>query len=230
MRDNIQVEFNKLYERWEWHLKLRYPEGEDMREKIKKFYDEEMVKCRDIKVSREDLENLRQLRNINAHSPSFLEIKPIAIQKLKIIVNTFCRKAIDIATPEKKIFSGTLNSDVDVIVKFMNEKLYTHVPITDGKKFIGVFSENTLLKLIAMNLYKPNIKMREIERFLKASEGKDDYLFLPLDVDFFTVYKLFQDYIEKGKRLGVVFLTKNGKPSGQIKGLITAWDLHKGII
>lgn len=231
MKSNLQNQFNKLYEQWEAYLKARYPRETSV-DSIKIFWEDKKVRCGEIKTSFEDLRNLLQIRNVKTHSPSFLEVKSDAVQKLKIIVNTFCRKAINIATPEVKIYKGTLHSYVDEIIKTMHRNLYTHVPIVDEKGFIGVFSENTLIKLIALNLYKPNMEMKDIRKLLKIPErgGTDDYLFLSLDVDFYKIYELFQDYIDRGKRLGVVFLTKNGKPSSRIKGLITTWDLHKGII
>lgn len=229
MKSNLKNQFEKLYEPWEAYLKVRYPEGESMDKIIKKFSKDEKVRCEEIKASYEDLRDLLQIRNVEKHRSSFIAIKTSAVQKLKMIVNAFCRKATDIATSEKKIYKGTLNSYVSEVVKTMHRNLYTHVPIVNKKDFVGAFSENTLLKLIASAFYRPNMKMKDIKKFLKTAKGADDYLFLPLDTDFYTVYKLFQDYIDKRKRLGVIFLTKNGRPSNQIKGLITSWDLHKGI-
>jgi hypothetical protein len=70
--------------------------------------------------------------------------------------------------------------------------------------------------------------MSEIREYLKHIEGADEYEFLKADADFHQVHFLFEQHIDKGKRLGVVFLTSDGEPTSEIKGLITAWDLYKG--
>jgi len=224
---NIDRKFNGLYERWEKYLKWRYGNTDNMYNNTKNFLKDERIKCKEIDITENHLKNILSLRNVKVHTPSFVEIKENAVMILQLIINNFCRKASDIATPGEKIYKATPSFYIKDIIEMMAKNLYTHVPIIQGSKFIGIFSENTLLRLTVDNKNIDKLKIKDIQSYLKATEGTDAYEFLAADADFYKVHKLFQKYIDKNKRLGVIFLTNDGKKSGKIKGLITAWDLSK---
>lgn len=223
------VQFKTLYEQWEQYLKARFGKSE-MRKLSRKFWEEEFAKCKKERVSENELLGLVNIRNAHIHSSLLLEIKPQAVILLRKLVNTFCKRAKDIATPGSKIYKVDLKAKARNVILKMNKNLYTHVPIVKEKKFYGVFSENTLLKIIASGRWKERIKINDIKDLLKENEGTDNYRFLSADANFYDIYQLFQEHIDLGRRLGVIFLSKKGKQSGQINGLITAWDLHKGEI
>lgn len=226
--DQIAEQFRGLYEQWEQYLKSRFGEG-DLYRLSKKFWQEEVDKCKKERISENQLLGLVNIRNAHTHSSELLEIKRYAVTLLRKLVNTFCRKAEDIATPRSKIYKANLQTRAQEVIIAMNDNLYTHIPIIEGKKFYGVFSENTLLKIIALSRWKDDLQIGEIKDLFIISRQTDDFRFLPADAHFYDVYQLFQEYIDRGKRLGVVFLTKTGKATGEINGLITAWDLHKGL-
>lgn len=228
--DNISEEFMHSYAEWEQYLKARYGQR-DMHKLSQRFWRDEAAWCKKEEISENQLLGLVNVRNARAHSPWLLEIKDYALLFLKKLVNTFCRKAIDIAVPREKIYKATLRSGVWRLLKEMNMRLYTHVPVVEKEKFYGVFSENTLLKIVATERWKNDLRIADIIDVLHvpSRSGADGYEFLPDDATFYHVYRLFQSYIDQGKRLGVVFLSKGGKESGVIEGLITAWDLHKGL-
>ena len=220
--------FINLYAEWGHYLETRFG-NKGMWNLAETFYIAEKEKCDKQSISLGELQAIVSIRNTYQHTPSFLEIKPKALVFLRQLVNTFCNKASDIAVPKQDIYIGGLGSSVKEVIKEMSKSLFTHVPIIEKQKFYGVFSENTLLKLEASNKVLDKLKIEDIKSVLKDTQDTDDYKFLSTQASFYEVYQLFQDYIDKGKRLGVIFLTKDGKESGDIKGLITAWDLHKGL-
>jgi CBS domain-containing protein len=179
-------------------------------------------------ISEGDVLGLFNLRNVAMHAPSFVDIEPAAIVKLEKLVSAFCRKAIDIATLEDSLYKAHLDTPVKEIVRVMSRRMFSHIPVVNDEEFVGVFSENSLLQLIADEKLDLDKKMSDVRDCLENAEGADEYDFLPADADFHDVHYLFEQHIDKGKRLGVVFLTSDGKPSPEIKGLITAWDLYKG--
>jgi CBS domain-containing protein len=147
------------------------------------------------------------------------------------------QKALDIATPGENIFSCRKSDELSRVIKVMNEKNYTHVPVYNPqKKIIGVFSENALLRWVAWTLtqknFKPGaLKVADIMRFL--NNPKNDYWeFIPRDMTAFKIREKFYNFSfdehgdkEKQRRIGVVFVTENGKKDEDVLGLITAWDL-----
>lgn len=218
-------EFMELFEQWERYLRVRF-KSDSMYRNTREFWEREQARCQEIGISESDLLGLFNLRNVSVHASSFVEIKEPAIVKLQRVVNTFSKKAMDIATPGDRIFKVGLEDTVDKIVKTMEEKSFSHVPVIEKDKFIGVFSERTLVSLAADDSYDSSAKIKEI-RDLLVTAG-DDYIFLPINVDFYRIYQMFQEYISRPQRLKAIFLTDSGKPGTNIKGMITAWDLHKG--
>jgi len=223
------AEFSRLFEQWEQYLKARFGQS-NMHRLSQKFWEVETNRCKKEGISENELLALVNIRNTLAHNPSFLEIKQPTVTMLRKLVNTFCKRAFDIAVPKQKIYKVNLASKIVAVVNTMKNNLFTHVPVVEDKKFFGIFSENTLLKIISSQKeLKEGLKIEDIKSLLKDTQGTDDYRFLSSQATFYAVYQLFQDHIDKGKRLGVVFLTEEGEESGDIKGLITAWDLHKGL-
>lgn len=225
--DDLTTRFLDLYEQWARYLAVRF-KTDSMFRNTRYFWDAERNRAQKLGISEGDLLGLFNLRNVGTHAPSFAEIQPAAVVKMEKLVSAFCRKAIDIATREKEIYKVGLDKKIGEVIKQMSRQKFTHVPVIDGDNFVGVFSENSLLELIADGKFSPEIKVGDIKEYLTDIEGADEYEFLAVDADFHQVHYLFNEYIEKGKRLGVVFLTAGGQPSAEIKGLITAWDLYKG--
>lgn len=229
MKKQITKDFLNLYSQWEQYLKSRYGK-KDMYSLSKNFLSDEKDRCKKEGISENHLLGLVNIRNAYAHSSELLEITKYANVLLRRLINIFVKKALDIATPKNKIYSANLNTKVFKVMRQMAEHLYTHVPIISGNKFYGVFSENTILKIMISKTEIKNLRIKDVLKIIKKTEEEstDAYRFLPIESSFYDVYQLFQEYIDHGKRLGVVFLTENGKESGNICGLITAWDLHKG--
>jgi predicted transcriptional regulator len=218
-------EFMDLFEDWERYLRVRF-KSDSMYRNTREFWEHEQARCQEIGISESDLLGLFNLRNVSVHASSFVDINKPAIVKLQRIVNTFSKKAVDIATRKENIFKVNLKESIGNIVKTMDDKDFSHVPVVKENEFIGVFSEHTLLSLVAQGVYDPDKKIGEIKDLLV--EAGEDYVFLPLNVDFYRIYQMFQEHIAYPERLKAIFLTESGKPSSEIKGMITAWDLHKG--
>ncbi len=219
--------FLDLYERWARYLGVRF-KTDSMFRNTRYFWDAEHKKAQKLGISEGDILGLFNLRNVGTHAPSFAEIQPAAVVKLEKLVSAFCRKAIDIATQKEHIYRVDLEEKIEDVIQVMSQRKFTHVPVVDKNEFVGVFSENSLLELIADGKFDLNKKMVEINEYLTDIEGADEYEFLTAEADFHEVHYLFNQYINRGKRLGVIFLTPDGKRSADLKGLITAWDLYKG--
>ncbi len=230
MKSKIQKpnkEFEELYEQWEYYLDQNFS-GDNMYEKNKNFCKKKRKELQELEITEGQVSSIYNIRNADAHSPSFLTINKEAATRLQTLVNHFSKKAMDIATPEQNIYSANLNTPIRKIAQTMEENKYTNVPIIQENNFIGNFSENTVLKLYNQDKIQKNLLVKDIKNILTSQEETAEVEFLNPNVSFFEVVQLFQQYINEGKRLGVIYLTPNGKVSGNIIGIITAWDLYKG--
>jgi CBS domain-containing protein len=225
-----QEQFRRLFQRFEKHLATKYGSrrGSSMTRLIERFWEREADKCLGLNITKDDLWNLKRIRNVDAHDQALINIGDKAVAMLEKLVKAFCAKARDIATPAKGLFIAELSTSINDAVALMSEKRFTHVPVVDSGRFYGLFSGKTLLHLVAAGRDIKGLKMKDIVDNLGSDEDEETYEFLPADADYYEVFKLFENYIERGQKLGVIFLTPDGQPSGQIMGLITAWDLSRG--
>lgn len=226
---NKNQAFLDLYKEWEFYLKHRF-EKKDMYRNSLAFLNEEKERLQKDNIVKDDVMNILSVRNIVSHSKDFISIKDKCLVFTRRLVNNYCKKALDIATPGQKIYSVLPEDKLLTVIRKVRKNLYTHVPVIANNEFIGVFSENVLLKYIDDGgIINKETKIENVKKYLREQKGTDNFEFLPKTASFYDVYYLFQKYIDKGERLGVVFLSQKGRKTANILGLITAWDLHKGL-
>lgn len=113
----------------------------------------------------------------------------------------------------------------------MKQKIYTHVPVYNGK-FKGVLSETTILEWLSDNIsdggcaYFEKKKVGDINpKYLHSKINQ--YKFTKETTSIFDIQKYFDEAIAKQERLGVIFITPNGDKNSRPTGVITAWDSPK---
>ncbi len=185
----------------------------------------------------QELRNLAALRNVLIHNPFMRTIHPIAIpitaiidryqQLLDLLINP--PLALSIAVPAAMIYTTTLDSNALEVMKTMNKKTFTHIPVMDNDKMIGVFSENTLLSYLAHHgdsIVTKDLTIAEFSDFIGLDKHPgEQFEFIGRKAQLADVYAIFNQAIKVRKRIGVVFVTEHGKSNEKLLGLITAWDL-----
>lgn len=168
-----------------------------------------------------------QENSIIAEPHSFVVERMAHIRKMiedPLKIKDVMVKSIKIANVEDSIYDVAIN---------MYKNIYTHVPVYEEGKFIGVLSESSLLRWtgyqakrgVALNTTNKILRMK---KFLDVAGNKfNDFEFVPNNTLILDVRDKFEKALYEGRRLGVVFATKTGKNSEYIEGLLTAWDLPK---
>jgi CBS domain-containing protein len=184
------------------------------------------------------IKRVNDLRNIIDHENKYIDKAEIAIpcdwviEDLEHIIDelTNPQRARDIAT--KNVHSCSPDESISKVIKEMSEKTFTHVPVLSDGKFIGLLTESAILNWLGDKaedggfvLVEKTIK--ELEKYYKDDSRNDYCLFVSKEMDVLDVKEKFTNFIKDGRRLGVLFVTQNGKESEKIIGLITAWDLGK---
>lgn len=184
-----------------------------------------------------ELRLFARLRNAIVHNPYLRTANPIAephpdtVKKYKYILDLSINppKALSIAIPGQKIFKATLKSNVQEILKTMLQHTYTHVPIIENDKMVGVFSENTVFCYIAKNkgcIITSDFTVQEFADFIPLDQHQSEYFeFIPRDSLLQDVENIFKTGLQKIKRISVVYITEHGKPEEKLLGMLTAWDL-----
>ncbi len=184
---------------------------------------------------REDLDLCREIRNLLSHR-SDIDGEPIVepasglIEVLDKVLSYVKQppRIIEYATPAKDLLQTSLKSKVYELMRFMEKRGYSHVPVVQNGTLIGVFSVSTLF---SYQLSYPDRTLRkdallgDLAEFLPIScHCSETFHFLSPDATFLDAQEAFE-VVTRGKRLAAIFLTQDGTPKGKLLGMVTPWDV-----
>jgi len=186
----------------------------------------------------EDLKKYARLRNAIVHNPEKRISDPLA-EPHEIIVSKYqdlLEKVLNpplainsIAVLKDDMYTTTLDANVLEIMKVMNKKTYTHVPIIEDGKLIGVFSENTIFSYITQKenvIIDDELKISDFIDFIPIHNHVSEiFVFVPRDITVIEIEDIFREEFENNKRISAIFITQNGKENEKLLGLITPWDV-----
>ena len=186
----------------------------------------------------DELLSFARLRNAIIHNPYNRYAQPIAdphdyvVEKYKKILDYVLRpaRALDtIAVKGKDIYTARLDDRALDIMIAMNKYAYTHVPIIEEGRFVGVFSETTVFSYIVNSmdcLLAKDAKIRDFSDFIPIDRHESEsFAFVSIDTLVIDIDDMFAKELRQEKRLAVVFITDNGDPNEKLLGLVTAWDI-----
>lgn len=192
-----------------------------------------------IKYFADDLREYGELRNAIVHNRTPDENAIIA-EPHSFVVDHMANIRHSIENPikvkdvmTKPVFTADINDNITKTAQKMYNKIYTHVPIYDKDKFMGVLSESALLRWVG-ELSRTGRQLdseRSVGEMLHQLDQPgnkfNDYEFIPKNTFILDAKARFENALSQGHRLGAIFVTKTGKNTEKIEGLITAWDLPK---
>ncbi len=230
---NSQTEkFLQLYKQLEFEgRRIYFPNSKENESIIGRLFT-----VPQLKKFKEDLDYCRVVRNFLTHNPKVGGVYPIIpsyemIKLLEKCLNVISNppKALDFAVPIERIYTASPDSKLSEVVKVMNSFTYTHIPIIDGERLIGVFSENTVFTYMCYEnsiTINEDTEIRQFQKYIPLDEHLNEYFaFLPETAYLYEVQELFKYTPGRKKLLTVIYITKNGKRDEEIIAMITPWDL-----
>lgn len=219
-----------LYLRNELQADIRIPHGDLLRRKA--------MKSTDFQKRLTELQRFAELRNSIVHwegwgetNSAIAEPHPAIVERYEKMVDRVLAplRADQIWTPRQRLFTATLADRALAVIRHMRKHVYTHVPILDGKKLLGIFSESTLLAFLADHecpIVEEATTLHEFAPFLAINAQRSEQFDIIKPTALVSeVVELFQAHLQKQQRLGAVLVTTAGLPTGELLGLITAWDI-----
>ena len=178
-----------------------------------------------IRRYREKLETFGDLRNFMSHNNQDNMVEPSkeSLAQIKELHHKITRPltAWEIAGKEVKMFK---ESDLlEKVLAMMVETQFTKFPVYRGNQFVGLLTENGIALWIAQHMHEKTISIAEIkvqDVLQKEESGKETVVFVSKDQTIDEINEYFSEPFMK-----VAFVTDNGKKEGEIKGIITAWDV-----
>lgn len=180
----------------------------------------------------------RKIRNVLTHNKtkdckSILAVSDEIMNSVDSLIKLIEQptKAVDssMTIKAKDIFSQNIDDRIYDAIKVMNEKIYTHIPIYEGKNLVGVFSENVFFNIMLKEeeiLLDKDVTFTAIKSYLDIeSHTGEEFLFVDRNKSILEIEEYFENYFARNERLAVVYITNSGKKTEQILGMITPWDI-----
>ncbi len=199
-------------------------------------------KSRVVAKYKDEIITIKEIRNINTHhrGNNFKYVacpSPEVNDRLRFIIDEIANPptayASKMCVKRENICFRTFDDTIDDTIAEMVERRFSHIPIMENGKLVGVFSEGTLLDIVNVKnamVMDETTKFEAIRDAIKTeNHAVEEFTFISRKTDIYEVEDLFKDYFERKDRLGCIFITENGKEDEEILGMITAWDvLGKG--
>ena len=178
---------------------------------------------------------LRMVRNAFAHNP-MLDGRPIVSLNAGVIpflddVIAHIKKlpmAANILIPRSAVFSGLLNDTIASVVETMLKNVYSHVPVLDAEgKVVGVFSESTMLEMNKAGIKDDGkTTLNAVAEFLPCNRHVAEvFRFIPKNDSVAHIRRLCAEALQRHERIGMFFVTENGKSDELLLGILTVWDV-----
>lgn len=194
-----------------------------------------LLKRPEYRSIRDELDYCREVRNLLQHKPKIrdnyvVEASDAMISLLEGTLNRIKNppKARRIMIPRQQILCKAMNDLVLPTMREMDEKVYTHIPILENEVVCGVFSENTVLSYLVDEQigFDETTTFSEIADYLPLDKHRaETFRFVHLDEFISNISDEFDRAVHNQDRIGMVFVTANGKKSEKLLGILTAWDI-----
>ncbi len=189
---------------------------------------------------KEDIKYCQEVRNLLQHKSKLWDefsVEPSRkmIQFIRILIEKVKNrlKCNDIQITRNNVFCQPINGNVKAAMKNMREKMYTHIPIIEDGRVIGVFDENSVFCYLAdegIVDIEEKLTFGEIKEYCSL-EGREmeEFLFFRATSYVDELENAFEKTFRNKKRIGMVFLTANGKATEELQGILTPWDILAAI-
>ena len=100
-----------------------------------------------------DVRYFRKVRNVLAHNPNgsskpLIELTDEFKERFETLCNKLMGNISQISVPYKDIYKREMSDKVVPTINVMKEKSFSYVPVMNGKKVWGVFSESAIFNLV----------------------------------------------------------------------------------
>ena len=126
------------------------------------------------------------------------------------------------------VTSCSLLDTISSVIGKMTEGKISHVPVLDEEgKVVGVFSESTMMEAWKAKIVcSDTATMNSLSDFLPIDKHSVDvFKFVPKNATAAGLLKMHKESLESDRRIGLFFVTNNGRQDEPLLGIVTAWDV-----
>ena len=235
--NNNQI-FLELYNQLDIKLREKYNVGPTDGSVIMRYITElRNSNYQKIILRGDQLDVIRNLRNDLVHN---LKINNSDTFTVNENVIEFLKEELDILEHPilvsdryvdiNNVYTAGLNTIVKNLIMIMKDRGYSYIPIVDEKNYLlGAFSALSLMDSWINNhkvTFDKDTKVSDLINNIKLESHNGRYfMFVPINEELEKVTNEYLKNASKGRKLALIFVTKNGKPNEPVLGILAPYDL-----
>ena len=223
--------FLKLYRVLEGLLDKRYSGRREGSSVVMEYLRDD-----DSEPYRQQLDLCREIRNLLTHTSDergdpVVEPSESVLEALEDIIRhvSMPRYAVDFGTPAERILCASPNDSALDVMRRMRKMGFSHVPVMEKGRMVGVFSVGSLFSFLEKNgldALKPGDRIGRLKDELPAEKhASERYLFMPENATVLQVRAEFENRSARNCRLSAVFITPTGICGEPLLAMLTPWDV-----
>ena len=183
---------------------------------------------------RAQLNVCREIRNLLTHNADgmgghLVEPSQAVLDSLYEVI-AYVQKpqpALMYATSGDRILRASLNDRAMEIMRRMDKHGFSHVPVMNNDRIVGVFSVGAVFgHVLSGNLIGTDTRIREFGDLLRLdSHCSARYMIMGPNETYLDVRAEFEKHADRNNRLAAVFITSTGDQNGELLGMLTPWDV-----
>ena len=134
---------------------------------------------------------------------------------------------MDIAVPFNDLVWRSLDDPVMPVIRIMNDRNISHVPILKDKRVVGDFSDNCIFPYLLGDTnchIDEKTRFRDLQEYIELEKHPSErFRFVAYDEKVSNIKKYYEESRRDHERIGLIFLTETGHPDERLLGILTSW-------
>lgn len=185
-----------------------------------------------VRKYQDDLFEFADLRNAIVHdsiNPSYAIAEPhdSTVVHIEKIEKELIQPETVIPKFKREVYTFSIHDRAKDVLHYVHHNGFTKFPVYEGESFAGLLTENGIahwLAHAAENNLK-NLFHQTIDNILVYEKVKVNYKFISKHTTVYEAEDIFKNQIQNGKKLNALLISEDGKPSRELLGIITHWDI-----
>ena len=178
---------------------------------------------------------VREIRNLYSHKQpqmvnQYMQITQSTLDMIDTIYYAITNpeRVIDNCVKLTEIVYASFNEPMLLYLKIMEERKYNTIPIIEDGLVKGVFTESSLLEWFSKDeiiMIDKDTSFNDIRDTLDLDNRIESFYFIKPTLTLTKLYKRYIEEFKQGKRIGIYFITENGKSDGKVMGMVTPYRI-----
>ena len=229
---NKEKEFENIYNKICNRLKEIAGTGGGKHPRFQDLINKASAKSGAVRHYEDDLKGLDKFRNSLVHergSGKYLAIpKAETVKLIKEIYKEISKPQKVVPIFKAIVSKADYNSAVAAVIREMSAGGYSQVPVFRHREFVGLMTENGITRWLGARIEGNSslLKNTKVSEVLKHEEHPQNCVFFDKNKSVYDALQTFRENtLEHGGRVQAILITENGKPSKDLLGIITIWDV-----